>query len=139
MADWVGTVKDLPIVKAQFSGAGFFTARMWPQTAGDQTPPVVSIVSPTPGTNISGVTPLVFDVTDTGLFRRIIVRLKFTGQNWEFIHDGDTFGPGYQADSTRTIISGGYRYSLRKDGGWPIGQVPRLTVYAIDTGGNEAP
>lgn len=104
----------------------------------DTTLPVVTIVSPAPSTNISGTTPLVFDVTDNGAFRRIAVRLKFTGQNWEFVHDGDAFSPGYQANSTRVAISGGFRYSVRKDGGWPVGQVPRLTVYAIDTGGNEA-
>lgn len=102
------------------------------------TPPVVAVVSPAAGSAITAFTPLVFSVTDdTGLFRRIIVVADFPYIGIrEVVHDGDTFGPTYsEAVNTRSTISGGYQYSVTRDGGWPAS--PRLIPYAIDREGTE--
>lgn len=101
------------------------------------TPPVVSNVSPSEATQLERGTPLSFDVTDdSGAFRRIILKVQFAGMpTREFAHDGDTFAPMYLAGSTRETITGGYRYTLVRAGGWPA--APTITPYAIDALGAE--
>lgn len=106
----------------------------------DITSPTVANITPANGTNIDLNTIVAFDVTDDVGFRRIVVRLKYPSGPWEMVHDGDNFGPNYLgAGNVRTPIGHGFHYTLHRDGGWLVGANPRLTVYAIDTGGNEAP
>jgi hypothetical protein len=101
------------------------------------TPPVISNVSPGTGVAISATAPLEFDVTDnSGLFRRVVVKLQFVGQEaWEIAYDGDYFDPRYSVGSSRAVITNGWRYTLNRDGGWPGS--PTLTVFAIDQQGWE--
>lgn len=113
-----------------------------PPPGPDVTTPTVSNVSPTPGTPISRSQPLFLDVTDNTGFRRILLVAFFDpndggdGQR-EVVHDGDQFAARYIALSERTVISGGYRYRIRRaSGGWP--SAPTIIPYAIDTSGNEA-
>lgn len=101
----------------------------------DPNPPVVTLISaPT-----DAQTPFHFTVTDdSSTFRRIIVALRCDAlQLQEVIHDGDTFGPQYTADSTRSTIANGFEYSCLRRLGWPPG-VLNIDVYAIDDSGNEA-
>lgn len=140
MADWTGRAWNKEIAGGQFFGGGLWSGRAWPLMQGDLVPPVIASVLPTSGTNILAAQSLSFDVTDNNAFRRIVVRIKRTGSStWEFVHDGDTFSPGWTLNSTRSSILGGYHYAIRPDGNWSVGATPRLTVYAIDIGGNEAP
>lgn len=102
----------------------------------DTTAPVVSNVSPTAGTELARTDPVFFDVTDdSATFRRILVTASFEDGVAEVVHDGDSFAARYAATSTRTPIASGYRYRVRRTGGWPYG--PTIRAYAIDTSGNE--
>lgn len=102
----------------------------------DLTPPVVTWISPTPGSVLGPNTPLVFDVTDNVGLARALVKV-ILGQEWELPHDGAGFSPRYIAGSTRTTISGGYRFSLVRSGGW-VGSNPTVEPIPIDTSGNVA-
>lgn len=99
-------------------------------------PPQVSNVEPTVGTAIARTDPVFFDVTDdSGAFRRIIVTATFADGSSEVVHDGDNFAARYGATSTRDPILNGWRYRVRRTGGWPYG--PTIRAYAIDPEGNE--
>jgi hypothetical protein len=97
-------------------------------------PAVSNVLAPG---EITRTTPLVFDVTDGEGLRRVLPSILFPGRPPELAHDGEAFTVGYVDDSTRTAITGGWRYSLLRRGGWPA--PPTLRVYALDTHGNEAP
>lgn len=103
----------------------------------DLAAPTVSLVSPPTIEELAPGSPLVFDVTDNIGLRRVFVgvRLPLRGAE-DVVHQGDRFAAGYAASSTRVAISGGWRYSVVRAGGWP--ENPTLDVYAIDTGGTEA-
>jgi len=106
-------------------------------TASVGSAPVVSNILPTPGSNIQETNILSFDITDdSGQFKRIIIHAYFpTLRIKEVVHDGG-FGPTY-TDSANivTVISGGYNYALRRDGGWPSN--PTIIPYVIDISGSE--
>lgn len=101
--------------------------------APDTTPPTLALVSPADG-RLERDLPLVFDLLDDGDVTPII------GVYWpgfdltELVWSGAAFESRYSA-STRTAVSGGFRYALRRTGGWPVGGV-RLRVHAVDRGGN---
>jgi hypothetical protein len=80
---------------------------------------------------------LQFDVTDdSGAFRRVIVCAVLDGVT-EVVHDGSTFLGNYAGGScSRAAISGGFRFVVLRDGGWPAS--PTIRVFAIDQQGNEA-
>jgi len=109
-----------------------FTA---PTITPDTTLPVVTWVSPSPGSVIGPNTPLVVNVTDNVGLARALVKV-ILGQEWELPHDGAGFSPRYAAGSTRTAISGGYQFSLVRAGGW-VGS-PIVEPIPIDTSGNVA-
>lgn len=98
--------------------------------------PSISNVTPAPG-QLTATTPLGFDVTDdSGLFRRVIVLILYSGKPAEVAYDGDAFLPYYVAGSSVASIEGGLHFSVKRAGGWPA--APRLKVIAIDRSGNEA-
>jgi hypothetical protein len=102
----------------------------------DTAEPVVSNVTPPEGTPIARTASVFFDVTDdSGIFRRIIVTASFLDGSSEVVHDGDNFATRYAAASSRTVIPDGFRYRVRRNGGWPYG--PTIRAFAIDTSGNE--
>lgn len=103
-------------------------------------PPVVSNVSPTPGTNIGVDTVIGCDVTDeVNSFRRIILVAYFPlSKIKEVCYDGAGFGPMYQnAANTATAISLGVHFNLSRDGGWLPNDGPVLIPFVIDTTGEE--
>lgn len=97
----------------------------------DTLAPTVTLVSPAPGTLIARSTPFVVDVQDenAGVFAALFVKVA-TSRLYEVAHDGEAFSYLYQAGSTRAAISGGYRFTLRREGGWP--GAPTFTVRAFD-------
>lgn len=141
MADWVGTVKEKQIVYGPFSGSGLWTARVWPASNTDTATPSIGNFVPSAGSAILSTTVIQFDVTDNmSLFRRILVTARFPNGSHEVVHNGDTFTATYNSgDNTRSVIAGGYRYTVRRNGGWTIGSNPTFFIYAIDFAGNEAP
>lgn len=102
----------------------------------DTTDPVVTLISPSEGTTMLPSTTVVVDVTDDTGFGRVLLAIQFGGTGApELVHDGDGFSTPYRG-STREAISGGWRYTLGREGGWP--SALRLDVYAIDAAGREA-
>ena len=102
---------------------------------GDVTAPVVSIVSPTEGSAIMENTPLVLDVTDTGLKRALLwVTFPTLGTD-ELVFNGSAFTSQYSA-SSRVAITNGFRFTVVRRGGWPAS--PQLSAAAYDASGNES-
>jgi len=104
----------------------------------DTTPPVVDNFVPTPGSQIDDDQVVQFDVTDdSGVFTRKVVVAKFPNGREEVIHNGDAFNEHYAAYSSRTQITDGFRYFVRRTAGW-YGSILTIRVFAIDAAGNEA-
>lgn len=83
--------------------------------------PVISNMTPTPGTSINSNQVIEFDVTDDTGFTVLVLTLSVPslGIN-EVIHSGLAFGVRYSGvENIRTPISFGYHYELVRDGGWP--------------------
>lgn len=102
----------------------------------DTTPPQVTNITPANGATIARAAAVEFDVTDdTGLAAVIVMVLYPDTGDYEVAHDGTTFAPRFVSKSTRTAISGGYRFKLVRTGGWP--SAPTVRVKPIDTAANE--
>ena len=100
----------------------------------DTTAPEVSNVVPTPGTAIDPAGEVRFDVTDdSGEFANLLVTVDQRGVG-EVVHDGERFRGYYGALSTRELVAGGFRYKIRRSGGWT--STPTFRVYAVDAVGN---
>lgn len=103
--------------------------------AADVTPPVVTFGVP-PGTTIARNQALPVDVEEETAIRASVILVEFPSQGvYEVAWDSEGFAPRY-ADSERTAISGGFRYTLRRSGGWF--STPTIRALAIDTAGNAA-
>jgi hypothetical protein len=103
--------------------------------AGDGAPPVVTLISPA-SLLLERDTPIVIDVTDNIALRRCMVVARFdTLAIEELVHNGDRFAAAYTGASSRQPITGGLRYTIRRNAGWPA--PPVLDVFAIDTSGSE--
>lgn len=115
-------------------GLGIFSAGEAPPV--DAIDPVVTVVSPAPGTPITAFTQIIIDVTDNqALLGIVVLKVSFAGrQEVEIIHDSKSFEPLY-SESTRIEISNGYRYTIVRAGGWPSS--PRITPIVSDKFGNE--
>ena len=97
--------------------------------------PVIANVSPAAGTAIDPNTPIEFDLTSSAAIRLTLLRVKYAASGRrEIVIDDDGFTPEFSA-STRTAISGGYHYTLRRTGGWP--SAPTLIPDVVDTYGSE--
>lgn len=109
-----------------------------PAPPADTTAPTVTNFEPAPGTPIARTAAVSFDVTDeSGDFRRIFIVAFFPATGIaEVVHDGDAFRGYYAANSSRTMIAAGFRYSVLRTGGWPA--APTIQTFAIDRAGNEA-
>ncbi len=107
------------------------------EPSADTTAPTVSNVSPVAGTTLGRFDPVTLDVTDVGTgLRLVVLAAQFAGGSiYEIVHDGTSFAPLYAAGSARTVISGGYHYSLARLGGWPGALT--LMPFAVDQAGNE--
>lgn len=124
--DWVAT--GLPDTAFTFAGAVT-------SSSGDGAAPVVTLVSPLTG-QVEGAGALIVDVTDNVQLGRVFVVVRFPAiAREELVHQGERFTPDYNGQSTREPIAGGYRFTLRRSGGWPAS--PLLDVYAVDASGTE--
>jgi hypothetical protein len=107
--------------------------------ASDTTPPTVTVVSPAVGTTISPTDALVIDVEDETSLQTSILMAKYLSailpSPSEVIWDGSSFLYPFTG-STRSSISGGWRYSITRTNGWSSS--PTIKIYAVDSEGNEA-
>lgn len=103
------------------------------QISGDVSPPALTVVSPPVGGPIRPDEAFVIDVTDDIGLGLVVLTVE-TGSAHEVVWLRDAFSTAYSALSTRTAIAGGYRFSVRRIGGWTA--APIFHVEAIDNAGN---
>lgn len=96
---------------------------------------------PLTGATLAPAGQVVVDVTDEvtgeiGGIRRVVLVVTYDdGGTTEIIYDGDEFVGPFVANSTVSVIDGGFRYAIERDGdGWLEGF--DLLVFAVDVGGN---
>ena len=105
---------------------------------GGGTPPVISNVTPTPGDTLARDAFIEFDVTDVdSAIRAVLIVAQWSTQDpWETVFDGDSFSPGYDTFSIRTVITDGYHFKVKRSLGWKTSSVSFKPI-AIDVSGNE--
>lgn len=138
MADFSGDFLDIVGVLTGAAGGAYagalidFGAEAGPE---DTTPPTVSDFDPAPGSRLtSRSAPVSFSVTDAGGLALVFVTVRYPGGAEEVAHDGGAFVGAFAGASTRVAIVDGWRYTLRRVGGWP--EAPTIRVSPIDTSGN---
>ena len=107
--------------------------------SGSAAPPVISGVTPAPGSAIAATDALGFTVNDSVGLRALLVWAQLGDGVWEMVHDGTAFAPTYAVGSTRTEVVAGkqYAYSIQRNGsGWF--KAPTLRIEAVDLQGAEA-
>lgn len=92
--------------------------------------PTITVVSPALGQPIPRNVAFVVDVTDDETVGSVLYAEFEASRLSELIWKGDRFTFRYAKLSTRTPITGGWRYSLRREGGWP--SAPTFGVVAWD-------
>lgn len=108
-----------------------------PPALPDTTPPVVSNYSPAPDGILAPTDTISFDVTDeTGLFHSLVITVFYPlTYEWEVIHTGTDFAPKFKPGSSRTAITDGFHYSVRRVGGWASSPL-QIFPFVVDAGGN---
>lgn len=104
----------------------------------DSTAPEISNFVPATGSTVEAVDTIQFDITDNlDSFAAVMITVHFEAQGvYEVVHDGTRFGPQYSGQSTRTAITDGYRFVLRRREGW-IGS-PVFHAVVVDSSGNNS-
>lgn len=95
--------------------------------------PQVSNQTPVPGSMIGVDSVISFDVTDDRDL--MFTEIQVEQVRREIAHDGETFLDPYLG-SVRVPVPGGWRYQLRRTGGWV--RAPTIRVRAFDRSFNEA-
>lgn len=140
MADWIGRVWETNKVSGLFSGAGFWTGRMWGAPGIQGTPPTVDSFNPALATAILPAQTLSFRVTLEATAQRVLVLVQFTQlEVYEVAHDGDAFSQAYPAaqGNVRTLNGNLIDFTILRREGWPAS--PRVIPVAIDSNGNLNP
>jgi hypothetical protein len=105
------------------------------------TPPVITIISPPAndhGRSIYANTFLVFEVTDPDdNLRGFYPIIYYPDGSDALVHDGTSFRPNFATYSTRDVITHGYRFRIRPNGGWA--KSPSLFPVGYDEVGLEIP
>lgn len=111
----------------------------------DATIPSLANFAPAEGAVLAKYDPIAFDVTDAlfdGSFQTsihisvYIVATDTTEMAWGGEDNvGQPVWENQYNTSTRSAISGGYHFIIRRRGGWPSGGV-RIKVRAVDRAGN---
>ncbi len=116
---------------------GLFASIKKPGGGGASTPPVVTVISPTPGGSLGAFDDVIVDVTDVDSPEPLTVLIaKFAADGkWEVIFDRTAFAPQYGA-SVRMSVTNGFRYTLRRQGdGWPAASITFDAIAVDDAGG----
>jgi hypothetical protein len=96
--------------------------------------PTVTFIDPIPPNLPSPGRAITLQVTDTDGFASICTLAEYGTGAYEVVHDGDKFGQVYAAQSTRTTITNGFEYIIKRAGGW-FGDTVTVRVIAVDSGG----
>jgi hypothetical protein len=103
----------------------------------DTTAPVIDNFDPAVGSEIARTDPIQFDVTDDSEeeFAFISIIVRYTDGVTENIYNGSGFSPRFLVGSAKVAITGGYRFTIRRTGGW-LNTPIIMTITAIDSSGN---
>jgi hypothetical protein len=101
----------------------------------DQEGPTVSNFDPPLGTVIERTDPIQFDVTDISGIASVFVVSWYADGTSECVWDGNSFAPRFLIGSSRVAITDGYRFVIRRTGGW-LNTPISLSVRAVDSAGN---
>jgi len=98
--------------------------------------PVIANVAPADASPVSAAQLVSFEVTSSPSLQRVMVFARFPGaQIEEVVWDGSAFTERYAGTSSRTAITGGFRFQFRRGPTWPDGIV--VSVYAVNTSAEE--
>jgi hypothetical protein len=114
---------------------GAFAGRVYEYPPASSAPdPTLANVTPTGGAPIGRRSALGFDVLNNP--SSVFLKATFAGLDLasEVVYDPDGFSPLY-AGSTVEEISGGFRFSIVRVGGWPAGRSPILRGRAVRADG----
>lgn len=102
----------------------------------DSSSPTVTLVSPPVGSRLQRGTAIVIDVTDPSGLAAVCMWAEYEAGGFpdDIIHNGERFSAQCREGSTREAIANGYRYTIRRAGGWPA--PPTVYVRPVDTEGN---
>lgn len=106
-----------------------------PYSGGDTTPPTIGNISPALGSTLQATDPISFDLTDNSGQFALRVLLASAGALYELVHDGTAFSALY-SQSTVEPITNGYRYTIRRNGGWRPGVPLKIRALVVDDAGN---
>ena len=142
MADFSGVVYGQDPISGFWADEGG-TVYTYVQLFGSQfhggggTPPVITFVDPVPGGDLEQNQNVVVDVTDVDAdMELMILTVDLGGFLFEVIYRAG-FADRYEG-STVVEITDGFRYTLSRRGGWPVGSMPDFYVDVTDATGNVA-
>lgn len=98
--------------------------------------PVIGAFTPSAPGPIDKDQAIDFDVTDDSALQHVVIHAVYGSGAAEVIFDGTSFLPPYDTNSVQSGISGGFNFSLRRDGGWRDASTT-ISVTALDDGGGE--
>lgn len=101
----------------------------------DSTAPVIENFVPAIGTEIARTDPIQFDVTDETELASVYITARYEDGTAECVWDHDSFQARFLAGSSRSEITDGYRFVIRRAGGW-LNTPIILDIVAVDTSGN---
>lgn len=131
-----GSLFDFPAYASAPFGTVFDGSVFNLGSSGDVQPPTIGNFVPSVGTPIKRSDAIQFDVLDNlSSLRRAEIFVTLDGETY-VVHDGEKFRGQFSNLSTRTPIAGGFRFIVRRNGGWTT--PPTFEVHATDTSGNEA-
>lgn len=106
-----------------------------PPPAPDTTLPEIANFLPPAGTGIANDQAIQFDVTDESGVAAVVLLASFPDGSVEVVHDNIGFRGKYIGGvNTRASIANGYRFTVRRLGGWIAS--PTFEVLSVDTSGN---
>lgn len=98
--------------------------------------PTLLNVAPAPASVITADVALSFEITSSPGLQRELVFARFPGAGIEeVVWDGSAFTAAYSALSTRTVISGGFRFRIIRTAVWP--DSPQIAIFAFNTSAEE--
>lgn len=133
-ADAIASIDVLGLDSAARGGRGAYSIE---PTAGvvDQDPPTIGDFDPPTTEEVQPGGSVAFSLRDVAGLTIAAVFAYFEQRRlYEVVHDATAFGPEYDL-STRTTITNGWRYTLRRRSKWPRERL-RIRVLARDAGGN---
>ena len=106
-----------------------------PEASGGISPPVVTVISPTPGAPLAANGEVVIEVTDVDEGVRLVEIFVDQPEMRGVVYDGANFVAPF--NGSRATIAGGYRFTFRRSGGWRFSNGVRFYARAFDQLGTE--